>query len=145
MMVIGPDAEGENTNRVYYRVVAIDADGTQSGNSDFAEAPHPLIVSAPVTEAQAGEAYRYAARSTRSLGDVHARRQPGESSYSYKFWDIEALAWEIVEGPEWLGMDAETGLLSGTPPAAGTFEVTIAVTTQFDGRAEQAFEVAVAE
>ncbi|MFP4249956.1 MAG: putative Ig domain-containing protein, partial [Armatimonadota bacterium] len=146
MVVIGADAEGENTNRVYYRVVAIDADGTESGNSDFAEAPHPLIVTAPVTEARVGEDYRYAAQSTRSLGDVHARREnPEDSGYTYKFWYTEELTWELAEGPEWLSIDEETGALTGAPQEAGRFDVTIAVSTQFDGRAEQAFELAVAE
>lgn len=146
MLVIGPEAEGLNTNRAYYRVVAIDANGTESANSDFAEAPHPLIVSAPVTEATVGQEYRYEAQSTRSLGDVHARREkPEDSGYTYRFWDTEELAWDLVDGPEWLAMDAEAGALSGTPPAAGTFGVTIAVSTQFEGRAEQAFELIVAQ
>ncbi len=144
MVVIGPEAEGENINRVYYRVVAIDADGTESGNSDYAEAPHPLIVSAPVTGARVGEEYRYEAQSTRSLGDVHARREkPEDSGYTYKFWDTEELTWELAEGPEWLTIDEGTGVLTGTPPEAGEFDVTIAVTTQFDGRAEQALQLVV--
>lgn len=144
MVVLGPDAEGPNTNCVFYRVVAIDANGTESANSDFAEAPHPFFVSAPVTEAQVGEEYRYEAQSTRSLGDVHRRReQPTDRGYTYRFWDIEENAFELVEGPEWLSIDAESGLLSGTPPEAGTFRVGIAVTNQFEGRAEQAFELTV--
>lgn len=139
MVVIGPEVEGENTNRVFYRVVAIDADGTESGNSDYAEAPHPLIVSAPVTDARAGEQWRYEARSLRSLGDVqHRYEEPGK-----RFWDEETNAFALEEGPEWLEMDAETGVLSGTPPAAGTFPVRIAVTNQFEGRDEQAFELTV--
>jgi hypothetical protein len=146
MQVIGPDLEAENTNRVFYRVVAIDASGTESGNSDYAEAPHPLIVSAPVTEATAGADYRYEPVSTRSVGDVHAAREnPDDAGYTYKFWFTEELAWELLDGPEWLSIDAETGALTGTPPAAGTFEVRIAVSTQFDGRAEQAFELVVTE
>ncbi|MGI5818336.1 MAG: putative Ig domain-containing protein [Armatimonadota bacterium] len=144
MVVIGPDADGENTNRVFFRVVAIDANATESANSDYAEAPHPLIVSAPVTEARVGTQYRSEVRSTRSLGDVHARREnPTDSGYTYRFWDTEENVFELVEGPEWLTIDAETGVLSGTPPAAGAVAVRIAVTNQFDGRAEQAFELAV--
>ncbi len=146
MVVIGPDAAGPNTNRAFYRVVAIDANGTESANSDSAEAPHPLIVTAPVTEATLGEEYRYEPTSIRSLGDVHARREnPDDSGYTYKFWDIEELAWELAEGPDWLTIDSETGALTGTPPAPGEFEVTVAVSNQFDDRAEQTFELAVAE
>ena len=99
-----------------------------------------------MTEATVGQEYRYEAQSTRSLGDVHARREkPEDSGYTYRFWDTEELAWELVDGPEWLEIDAETGALSGTPPGAGTFDVTVAVTTQSDGRAEQAFAVTVAQ
>jgi hypothetical protein len=146
MQVIGPDLEAENTNRVFYRVVAIDGNGTESGNSDYAEAPHPLVVSAPVTGATVGEEYRYEPVSTRSLGDVHAAREnPDDAGYTYKFWFTEELEWELLDGPEWLSIDAETGALTGTPPAAGTFDVRIAVSTQFDGRAEQAFELGVTE
>jgi hypothetical protein len=142
MVVIGPEAEGPNTNRAFYRVVAIDANGTESGNSDYAEAPHPLIVTAPVLEATAGEEYRYEPASTRSLGDVHARREnPDDSGYTYKFWDIEDLTWELMDGPEWLEIDADTGVVTGTPPAAGTFDVTISVSTQFDDSAEQTFQL----
>ncbi len=141
MVVIGPAAEGENTNAVYYRVVAIDANGTESGNSDYAEAPHPFIVTDPVTTGKVGEEYRYQVKSLRSLGDVqHHYEEPRN-----QFWDIEQNAFALEEGPDWLSIEAETGVLSGTPPAAGTFPVKIAVTNQFEGRAEQAFELTVAE
>ncbi len=139
MVVIAPDATAPNTNSVYYRVVAIDDAGTMSGNSDYAEAPHPFIISTPVTQARVGEEYRYEPRSLRSLGDVqHHYEAPGN-----QFWDIEQNAFALAEGPEWLTIDPATGVLTGTPPAAGTFAVRIAVTNQFAGHAEQAFEVTV--
>ncbi|HCA47885.1 MAG TPA: hypothetical protein DEP45_11190 [Armatimonadetes bacterium] len=120
-------------------MVAIDDAGTMSGNSDYAEAPHPFIISTPVTQARVGEEYRYEPRSLRSLGDVqHHYEAPGN-----QFWDIEQNAFALAEGPEWLTIDPATGVLTGTPPAAGTFAVRIAVTNQFAGHAEQAFEVTV--
>ncbi|MFO8081951.1 MAG: Ig domain-containing protein [Armatimonadota bacterium] len=103
-------------------------------------------MTAPVTEATLGEEYRYEPTSIRSLADVHARREnPEDSGYTYRFWDTEELTWELAGGPDWLSIDAETGVLTGTPPAAGEFQVTVAVSNQFEDRAEQAFEFAVAE
>ena len=61
-----------------------------------------------------------------------------------KFWDIEQNRFALEEAPPWLTVEAETGVLSGTPPAAGTFPVKLVVTNQFEGRAEQQFEVTVA-
>ena len=39
-------------NKAFYRVVAVDAAGNRSGPSDYAAAPRPVIVSAPVTDGQ---------------------------------------------------------------------------------------------
>ncbi|MEA3400288.1 MAG: Ig domain-containing protein [Armatimonadota bacterium] len=143
MVVIGPDAGGPNTNRVFYRVVAIDGNGTESGNSDYAEAPHPFIYSDPPTRARVGEEYRYEVKSLRSLGDVqHHYEEPGN-----QFWDIEENGFSMANGPAWLSMDESTGLLSGTPAEAdvGTAAVSVIVANQFEGRAEQQFELTVAQ
>lgn len=140
MVVIGPEAAEPNMNTVFYRVVAFDANGTESGNSDYAEAPHPFVVSDPVTTARVGREYRYEACSLHSLGDVqHHYEAPNQ-----KFWDIEENRFALEGAPAWLTVDAETGILSGTPPAAGTFPVKLVVTNQFGGRAEQQFELVVA-
>jgi len=137
MVVIAPNATSDNMNRAFCRVVAIDANGVESANSDYAEAAHPLIVSAPVTQARVGEAYSYEPVSLRSLGDVqHRYEKPGNT-----FWDEEQNTFALVEGPAWLAIDAETGALTGTPAAAGAFPVKIAVTNQFGGSDEQAFEL----
>lgn len=140
MVVIGPEATAPNMNTVFYRVVAFDANGTESGNSDYAEAPHPFIWTDPVTGARVGREYRYEARSLHSLGDVQHRYDPPND----KFWDLEQNRFALEEAPPWLTVGAETGVLSGTPPAAGTFPVKLVVTNQFEGRAEQQFEVTVA-
>lgn len=141
MVVISPEANHENMNRVFYRVVAIDAAGTESGNSDYAEAPHPFIFSEPVSRATAGERYQYQVQSLRSLGDAqHRYEAPGD-----RFWDIEKNIFALEDGPQWLSIDTESGLLSGTPSEAdiGSARVQIAVTNQFGGRSEQVFELQV--
>ncbi|MGC9317763.1 MAG: putative Ig domain-containing protein [Armatimonadota bacterium] len=141
MVVIGPDAEAPNTNRVFYRVVAIDEKGTESGNSDYAEAPHPFIYSSPPTLARAGEEYRYEVNSLRSLGDVqHHYEEPGN-----QFWDTEENTFSMANGPVWLSIDEQAGVLSGTPGAAdaGTAAVRVVVSNQFEGRGEQRFELTV--
>ena len=72
MVVVSPTATAANANEVFYRVVAVDAGGTASGCSDYAELPHPFIYSQPVTQARAGKPYRYRVKSLAR----HTRRPP---------------------------------------------------------------------
>jgi hypothetical protein len=44
------------------------------------------------------------------------------------FWDIERPRFAIERGPVWLKIDPATGMLSGTPDAAGKFDVVVTVT-----------------
>mgnify|MGYP000879543566 CR=1 FL=1 len=128
-------------NRVHYRVVAIDARGTPSGPSDYAEAPHPFIYSEPVTDATAGREYRYQVRSLTSVGDLqHHYEKPYD-----QFWDVERNTYALATGPQWLTIDAETGVLSGTPGVAdkGKAPVRIEVTNQFEAKASQEFQLQV--
>lgn len=114
------------TNRTYYRVVAVDGQGNRSGPSDYAEAPRPLIYSEPVVTAKVGQEYRYPVQATRSLGDLRFRQINGREVAN--FWDVEHPAFAIVQDPGWLKIDPQTGVLSGTPDAAGTAEVVITAT-----------------
>ncbi len=141
MLVIDHGAEHPAMNRVYYRVVAIDAAGTPGGPSDYAEAPHPFIYSEPVTGATAGREYRYQVRSLTSVGDLqHHYEKPYD-----QFWDVERNTYALVAGPKWLTLDAQTGLLSGTPAAGdrGKAAVRIEVSNQFEGKVGQEFELQV--
>ncbi len=123
MAVVGPKADPARPVRTYYRVVAVDEKGRRSGPSDYVVAPRPHIYSVPVVAAKAGAPYRYAVLSNRSLGDLR-HRQPGGAG----FWELERPKFAMVKAPEWLSIDAATGLLSGTPPAAGTFDVEVSAT-----------------
>jgi hypothetical protein len=147
MVVASPESTAENANKAFYRVVAIDANGTASGCSDYAELPHPFVYSRPVTQAPTGQAYRYEVESLRSLGDYQCKQDPtvDHKKYAYRFWDIEQNAFQLVEGPDWLSVDGTTGVLSGTPGAgdAGTTRVNVKVTNQFGGDAEQQYDVHV--
>jgi hypothetical protein len=130
--VVGPNVKVARATKVFYRVVPVDAADNRSGPSDYAAAPRPAIVSAPVTAAKAGTEYRYALASIRSLGDLRTRVVDGKETMS--FWDIERLHFEIEQGPKWLIIDGRTGLLSGTPDRAGTSEVVVRVKLLHDSR-----------
>ncbi len=109
-------------NKTYYRVVAVDAEGKRSGPSDYAVAPRPVIYSKPALQAKVGAEYRGQVSANRSLGDLRTR-----SPNVANFWDIEQPKYALT-GPSWLKLDAATGVLSGTPDAAGKFEVEVTAT-----------------
>ena len=44
------------------------------------------------------------------------------------FWDIERPKFAIEKGPAWLKIDPATGMLFGTPDAAGKVDVAVTVT-----------------
>ena len=130
--VVGSGVDLPAANKAYYRVVAVDANGKLSGPSDYAAAPHPVIYSAPATAAQAGKEYRYQVRAVRSIGDLRNHMVGG--NYVSSFWDVEHPAYALERGPAWLKVDAATGLLSGTPDAAGGAEVVVTATTDREVR-----------
>ncbi len=111
MLVVAPDAGAANMNRSFYRVTAVDADGVESGCSDFVELPHPFIYSELVTAATAGKAYRCKIKTLRSMGDLQHRY--GKSTKG--FFELEGCEFSLAAGPKWLKLDPKTGVLSGTP------------------------------
>jgi hypothetical protein len=119
--VIGPEVNLPNANRAFYRVVAVDEQGKRSGPSDAAESPRPIIYSRPVVNAKVGSEYRYALAAIHSLGDVRTRVVGGKETMNY--WDVERPRFALRQGPDWLKIDARTGLLSGVPDRAGKVEV----------------------
>src|SRR4051812_25627462 len=123
---MGDGVELPNANRTYYRVVALDAQGKRSGPSDYATAPRPTIYGKPTTQAKVGTEYRCQLQANRSLGDLRLRMVNGKETAN--FWDVEKPRFAIEEGPAWLKVDAATGMLSGTPDAAGKVDVTVTVT-----------------
>jgi hypothetical protein len=147
MVVVSTAATAAAANRVFYRVVAIDAHGTRSGCSDYAELPHPFIYSRPSATAKVGRTYTCQLKSLRSLGDYQCRQDPlvDQKRYAYRFWDGEQCTYEMISGPPWLTIEPTTGVLSGRPDSddVGSAVVRVEATTQFGGRAEQEFRLTV--
>jgi hypothetical protein len=129
--VIGPEVTLPNTNRAFYRVVALDASGFQSGPSDYAAAPRPYVYTRPQTPAKVGRTYTYQPGVIRSLGDLRCRRSPS-SSYNAAFWDREEPVFKAIQLPPGVMLDPETGTISGTPQAAGDFEIIFEVSLGSD-------------
>ena len=109
--------------RAFYRVVAIDDEGSRSGPSDYVAVPSGHISSKPVTRAKVGAEYRYPVAAVRSLGDLRTRVVDGREVMN--FWDIERPRFTLVSGPAWLSIDEKTGVLSGTPTSAGRVLVSL--------------------
>ena len=86
-------------------------------------AKRPVIYSKPVLTAAVGAAYLSPARATRSLGDLSARMKGDDQVSGY--FDIEKPVFTLDHGPAWLKLDETTGVLSGTPDAAGDVEVAL--------------------
>jgi len=139
MLVVSGKPTHANMNRCYYRVVAVDENGTRSNCSDYVEMPHPSFWSIPPSRAEAGKPFAYEPGVITSLGDVqHRYEAPGN-----KLWDAEQLEFSLAAGPDWLTIDKATGKLTGTPPAPGRFEIQLSVKNQSGGGAQQSFEVTV--
>jgi len=121
-VVMGPDVNPAG-NKTYYRVVAVDAQDKCSGPSDYAVGPRPVIYTRPPAGAKVGEEYKYQVGANRSLGDLRGRMQGGNQVGGY--FDIEKPKFTLARGPAWLKIDEATGVLSGTPIAAGKAEIVV--------------------
>ena len=130
--VVGPKVSLAGANKAFYRVVAVDANGVPSGPSDYAACPRPLIVSSPPPTAKPGADYRYRVAVIRSVGDLRTRVIDGREVMN--FWDIERPRFALERGPDWLRIDAETGLLHGTPDRAGPVEVVVSAALRREER-----------
>jgi len=127
LRVVGPDLTEPSANKAFYRVVAVDSAGNESGPSDYVEVPRPYVFSRP-PPARAGTEYEYQPKVIRSLGDLRCRANKN-SSYNAAFWDREELSFEAVQLPEGLSLDPKTGRIRGTFTAAGEFTIAFQVAT----------------
>ena len=132
LAVISADLRLPNANRAYYRVVAVDAEGNRSGPTDFVEAPRPIVISQPVTHAKVKSEYRYTLACLRSLGDLRTHVVGGKETMSY--WDVESPRFTVEQGPKWLKIDANNGVLSGVPDGPGKFPVVVTASIDHEVR-----------
>ncbi|UCD51922.1 MAG: hypothetical protein JSW27_04650, partial [Phycisphaerales bacterium] len=128
--VVGVGNSLPNANRAYYRVVAVDGNDKRSGDSDYVESPRPFIYSVPVTNAPVGRSYRYQVRAIRSMGDL-TRRDSEKPKPGAKFWKIEPLEFSLIQKPNWMSIDADTGLITGiSDGTGGTVVVSVTLTKE---------------
>lgn len=128
LKVIGAKVTLANSAKAFYRVIAVDEKGNRSGSSDYATAQRPLITSHPVVAGKAGAEYRYPLSAIRSIGDLQVHQDKGRDVAS--FYNIETLKFAKEKGPDWLKVDETTGVISGTPAAAGKFEISVTATLE---------------
>jgi hypothetical protein len=69
--------------RAYYRVAAVDAAGQESGSSDLAELPHPLIVTQQLPSGKASSYYQAEVRFRLHRPPGFGRRE--RQAYQMKF------------------------------------------------------------
>jgi hypothetical protein len=137
VLVVGPGLNQPNSNLPYYRVVAVDESGLESGPSDYAAAPRPFIFSLLPGVAKAGEPFLYKVDSLYSIGHLTCFK-----GYNAAYWDREILSFS-VEAPNWLKVNEKTGEVSGTPAAAGEFKASIKCTNNQGGEVTQTLMVNV--
>ncbi|MFQ6096176.1 MAG: putative Ig domain-containing protein [Armatimonadota bacterium] len=126
MLILSDDPADGAPNKSSYRVIAVDANGTRSGTSWPLELPHPCVYSRPVTRAKVGQPYRYRVLTIRCNGDLQYRYQkPG-----YGFWEREGYVFELTQGPKWLHVNGDTGVLEGTPGPGDVGEASVTVTVR---------------
>jgi acetyl esterase/lipase len=128
LVVLGAGVDLPNTNKAFYRVVAVDDKGKRSGPSDYAAADRPFIYSKPLDTAKVGKEFRYQVAAIRSLGDLRLRVVEGKEVAN--FWDIEKPRFVLVDGPAWLRIDESSGVLRGVPDTAGNSDVVVKVTLE---------------
>jgi acetyl esterase/lipase len=125
LVVLGTEVDRPNSNKAFYRVVAVDDKGKRSGPSDYVAAPRPFIYSKPPEAARVGTEVKYQVSAVRSLGDLRLRIVEGKEVAS--FWEVEKPRFVLVQGPSWLRMDESSGMLRGVPDTAGNADVVVKV------------------
>ena len=118
-----------NLWRPYYRVVAVDSEGRESGPSGQGELVHPLIRSEALPMAKASEYYQASIDVSASIGDLVSIDLPNGESYNMRFRNGDHLAFDLAGAPPGLTISHDTGIIAGYLPAraAGKYELLIKV------------------
>lgn len=114
--------------RPWYRVAAVDAAGRDSGPSEMAELPHPLIVAATLPVARAGSYYEARPAISASIGHLVSLDENGKA-YQMRFRNGDDLSFELEGAPVGLAIHPKTGMIAGYLPAeaAGKSELRLTV------------------
>jgi hypothetical protein len=141
--IAGAHLDDVSANRAYYRVVAIDGDGFESGPSDVVFVPRPFVWSRPPATARVGQEYAYPVRTIRSLGDLRQRTVSATAYHVAMLWRKDEPKYTLVQSPGWLSIDGKTGLMRGVPRKTGQYPVAVSVTVDGVGKAVQEFVLEV--
>jgi len=141
LIVVSSSLSVPNANKAYYRVVALDKYGNESGPSDYAETPRPFIYTRPLITAQVGKQYIYKPQSINSIGDLTTRITP-VSHYSSAFWDKESIKFSLKEAPHWLNIRSN-GEIKGVPDQKGIYNVVLVAHSSKGTSSEQNFQICV--
>jgi len=125
LMVVGPGLSLPNTNRAFYRVVAVDDNGNESGASDYADFHRPFIYSSLPEKVKSGRLFTHRLGVIASIGDLKCKPR-----YRAAFWDREYLSFSLIQAPYWLKVNSQTGEISGIAGVndMGKHEVVLRVT-----------------
>ena len=126
-----------NQNRYYYRVVAVDANGTRSAPTLQVAVDRQFIYSTPITETRVGQPYEYQVGVVYSIEDLEYY-SPQPIPYM-----TDVLSYSLLTAPDWMAIDRRTGLVTGMP-CLGIFDVVIQVVNSVNqATTYQSFQVAV--
>jgi hypothetical protein len=119
----------------YYRVVAVDANGTESGPSTLAELEHPLIITDSLQTAIANRKYDAQIMSSYSIGHLVSATQDGKPIRE-QFLSADDLFTEVSGLPNGIRVDPITGIISGTPStnATGNYVIKVTVKSKNSGK-----------
>jgi len=122
--------------RAYYRVVAVDAEGRESGPSAQCDLVHPLILSKTLPAAKVDEYYQARIEVSASIGDLVSTDFPNGQPYNIRFRNADDLAFEVTGAPQGLAIGPDTGVLAGFLPAtaAGKYQLAVKVTDKRTGK-----------
>ncbi len=122
--------------RAYYRVVAVDAEGRESGPSAQCDLAHPLILSQTLPAAKVDEYYQARIEVSASIGDLVSTDFPNGQPYNIRFRNADDLAFEVTGAPAGLAISRDTGVLAGFLPAnaVGKYQMEVKVTDQRTGK-----------
>ncbi len=114
--------------RPFYRVLAIDASGRQSGTSTQAELQRPLIMTSRLPDGKRSAYYEARIDVSASIGHLVSANMNGRP-YHMKFRNGDELKFELAGAPQGLSIDPAKGLIAGHLPAsaAGKHELTVTV------------------